>query len=365
MKKNELLEIAGQEFILSSTAAVALERYLRDIKKKYRFQPSIRKSLEEALRDVLISYQAGRSNVITKPKATSAIAIVGDKYEEDGLAGKALRKLTSLINRVLREVKKLTQNQKARNGIYIFVAIASTVSAIALATSAWNASHSNEEENPSTTYTIQTTIGSVRSSHWADLPDFPDYPQGIEQAIAGSITCLLIAVFFIMVVRTYKYKLLVLALVVVSGATWLFLAHITHQDREHHKDILNSTITPGIETVRTTKNLDYLLVCGTEIHYVMGEQSGRLFYAFQDMGFKLKTELKTDKPYVDPTREQICTAYDQLRQSHTDDEIVLQLFIQDIHGTIRPFDYEETYTTENGSLNRYPPRYGFFVKTEM
>lgn len=363
MKKNELIQIAGQDFLFNTSAAEVVRDYLASVKKRNRFKPNAKRALEETLRDVLMSYETKRSVAITKPKIHKAISIVGNTFEETGIFDKLLALLKAGLAAAFNWFVRLAGVRKFQVITYAVLSVIFILVSVSLITSAFDRDWWQVYQEPASTG-IETTIGYVRSTNWADFPEMPSYPSSKAQNIAGFVACLLFALIFLMLAKRSKHKLPVLVVAVITTVAWGFLAYDTAQDRKSFTQSVQTSTFATMDTVRTTQDLDYLQVCGTEINYVMGSQAGKLFYDFQDLGFTLAKELKNQSSFTEPTRADICTAYDELRRSYPDEQIVLQTFIRDTSGTIRPFDYDEKYLHANGTPNRYPMRYGFFTKTK-
>lgn len=362
MKKNELIRIADQDFVMSPTAYPLVRSYLKQLRGRYRFRRQARLALEEALRDVLVSYQTKKSAVITKPKARQAITMVGTGYETANPVAKLSRRAVPAASALGRWVQKVIRDPKVVRSLYVAVAVAALLIGALLLRTIWRIEPYPRVPEP-TSGILPTTIGDVRSELWADYPEFPPYPQGTVQALAGLFTCVFVITACVLFLLRSRYRHLALALVLAGSLTWAAAAFVTQRDRRAHRQILNSYTYAGMDTVRTTEDVDYLQACGTEIRYVMGAQEGRLFYEFRDAGFELATELEKTSPRGEPTRATICTAYDALRRSHPDEDIVLLHFIRDTSGTVRPFDFKEKYVTEEGGfVTNYPMRYGFFVR---
>lgn len=363
-EKNELLTIAGSEFIATPKAAGIIREYLKTIRKKYRLQPSKRKGLEEALRDVLLSTQKKRSQNITPARIEKALHMIGDTYEDSSFVERIQSAFVYVCKRVTRKLRLRTS---IRTVISLVLACTSFVFVIAAFLSIARFVHP-ERNGTAIPGEIETTVGTVLINPW-NVPDepLPDFPSNILQHYLLFIVALLATIFFILLAKRSKYAKFVILAIAISGATLFALEDRYTRDVQAYQNTMATFYTNRTD-LRTTKDLDQLKACGTQINYVfLGDQAGELFYALEKDGYMLKNELANATKYTEPRREEVCTNYHELRQHYDNDQIILQTYIVDDSGTRRPFDGEEAYgplstKRSDPSRERYILRYGFFVK---
>lgn len=365
-EKNELLAIAGSEFIATPKAADTIREYLKTIRNKYRLQPAKRKALEEALRDVLLSTQTKRSQNVTPARIDKALHIIGDTYEDSSLASRAFSMFVHIFSKVVRTFRFRTS---IRTVVSLGLACMSFIFAIAAFMSIARFAHP-ELNGTAAPGSIETTIGTVLVNPW-NVPDkpLPDFPSNIMQHYLLLIVALLATTFFILLARRSKYAKFIILAITIAATTAFVLEDRHTRDVRMYQNTMATFYTNQTD-IRTTEDLDQLKACGTQINYVFpGDQSGELFYGLEKEGYTLKKELSNATKYTEPLREEVCTNYHELRQDYDNNQIVLQTYIVDDNGARRPFDGEEAYGPLSTKRNdpereRYILRYGFFVKEQ-
>jgi hypothetical protein len=261
-------------------------------------------------------------------------------------------------------LRKILLTETTRKRIYLALAGVSLL-CIGLMLSTLYSIHSSPglNTNPFRDTTL-TTLGTVRVGTWAgSVPGNPEWENMTEWPTYFQLA-LFIDVFIMLVLLAYRNKyakitaaVAVVLIILVGNATYEYERQI-----ETIGSNLNTYNAIGSDYKRTASDLDYLEACGSNIQYVMGAQSGAVFYELRDKGFALVTELNADAPQLDPTRDVICKAYDNLRKIYPNENIVLQSYVKNSAGEPRPFDIEENYGAFRSNNAYVQPIYGFFVR---
>jgi hypothetical protein len=373
-KQNELVSVAGTEFITTKKAAGTIIAYQKHIKKKFKFRKSIRLSLEQALRDVLTEKLNKPGKTVSEKLALTAVSIVGDEFDDQSNPSKARNISKNTATIVISKFKKHFMTGIVRKRIYLLLALvffaAGTLIASYIIQDRIDIKENFVYNSTTNVDYIDTTIGRVILDDWYQSDDFANtYPTLIENRVNSSqyfalATLLSVSLFFYLIsVRNRQTKivgLICLALVIL----WLTAIESDSSRFNNAFVRMNTTLDATAATPdRTISDIDVLEACESRINYVFGAQAGEVYYLLQNDGFVLEKELVTKNKNQEPTREQVCKAYNELRQNYDNENIVFQSYITDDEGINRPFDGAEHYGPNATSASRkYIFKYGFFVK---
>ncbi|MBP6961998.1 hypothetical protein KBB49_00475 [Candidatus Saccharibacteria bacterium] len=367
-KQNEVIKIGNNEFVVSVEAKVIFQSYLKNIKKKYRLDKKIYKELENALRDILLELPQRKTTTISKTTAVEATEMVGDDYEGgEGLITRLKNATRSKTKPLLNRFKTTVLTNSFRRKMYygfaflMLIPVGLTISSLPMFDANFYSQPNLESQ------TLDTTLGKVTYGEWAntslaDNPIFSDYSNA-TQTYSIVLVFLLAFIFLISLAQKSKYTKHVFGLLIVSFVASYGIS--LNVERSFQNAINNgSYLAYSVPVSREPNDYDKLSACGTQINYVeLSDTAGGVYYGLKDQGFVLTKELETQNVGQEPSRAQICSEYDNLRKTYTDESIVLQTFIIDDKGAERPVDFDEVYGRSEKDLSPYKIRYGFYIKT--
>ena len=360
VKQNDVINIAGEEFLVNKDAKEILEKYQSELSKKYRFNAKVLKELSSALRDVL-SEKTVKSKTITVSTAKDTILMIGDSYEKEGRLSPLVQKCSIFLNKI----KGAVLTEKFRKRIYLtlmfIMLLPLGMSISGLRVFQPNSETVNTDQNSSTTTLGIVTLGNYINSQPLQPESF--FPESNTLEYSVIVVTVLLTVLFFLLSRRSKHVKIVVALLVVSVVSSLNINDNYQRSLMYAaNNSVYAFINQPVSTYRAVDDFDRLQACGAQINIVLSDNSSGMFYKLRDTGFKLKTELGTPGSDLDPTRDQICVAYNELRKLLPDSSIVLQYFIKDEKGEIRPYDFQEQMSRAENNKRQNKTFYGFFVK---
>ena len=367
-KQNEVIKISNSEFVVSTEAKVVFESYLKNIRRKYRLNKKIHEELQNALRDILLELPQKKTTTISKTTAVEATEMVGDDYEGgEGVISRLKTATVSAAKPLLARFKSTVLTTSFRRKMYygfaflMLIPIGLTISSLPMFEANFYSQPNLENQ------TLDTTLGKITYGEWAntsfaDNPVFSDY-SSTQQTYSIIIVFLLAFIFLITLAQKSKYTKHVFGLLIVLFVASYGISLNVERSFQNTVSTNGSYLAHSSPVSRDPNDYDKLSACGTQINYIeLGETSGSVYYGLKDQGFVLTKELETQFVGQEPSRAQICSEYDALRNTYTDESIVLQTFIIDDKGTERPVDFEEIYSRNENDLNSYKIRYGFYTK---
>lgn len=360
-KENSVIKIAGQEFVVTQEANSILKQHLAKISRKYRLNRKVYKELTTALRDILLSMPEKRHRNISKQTATEAVQMVGDSYDNESKLSPLQNGLTTTGRKLGGVAKRYILTETFRKRIYLSLAAIMLIP-IALSVSSLSFFNQNNDSISSEQNTFETTMGQVRLGDYASEKNAESPQPYTSDAPLYSlfIAFFLAALFFYFVAQHSTHAKLTFALALIAIVASINISDA--QERTTWANINNWQNFVSTPSTRTVNDFDKLLACGTEINLVFGSSNDGMFYELRDNGYKLATELETKSFYEQPSRDQICTTYDKLRQTLPDSCIVLQSYVKDEDNTVRAIDYREQANRSSDEKKVLKERYGFFTK---
>jgi multisubunit Na+/H+ antiporter MnhB subunit len=366
-KQNDIIEIAGKEFVVSEDAKKKFTKYQNNLSKKYRFNKKIKNELLSALRDVLSEKTAKKTTAISAKTAQETTEMIGYSYEKETSLTPLINKLDKNIKIFSKKTKKVVLTEKFRKNIYLSLSFIMLIP-IGLIISSFNIFAPNYYNDSPINYTaFDTSMGVVELGEYAKVTEtniLNNFPTDDSVAYSITVVTILMAVLFYLLSRRSKHTKLVIALLVVSVVGSININDMHNSALWISAQEFNNTLYQNAFPVadREVDDFDKLQACGSTINTIQGGNDDGIFYKLRDVGFKLKSELKTDSMYADPTRAQICTAYNELRTTLNDDSIVLQTYVLDENQQIRPYDHLENASRSSNDQKELKMRYGFFTK---
>ncbi len=361
-KQNDVITIAGHEFVVTKDAKDVLTKHLSKVSRKYRLNRKVQKELTVALRDILLSMPEKRQRSISKITADEAIVMAGDSFDNES----ALQPLQNGVRQSGASLKQFAKEyvltEKFRKRVYLALAATMLVPIALSASSLSFFSQNNDAGMSSSQSAFETTMGQVRLGSYVDtqISESPQPYSSDAPLYSMFIAFLLLATFFYFLALRSPHAKFAFALALIAVVASLNITDA--QKRATWENIGEWKNYVSAPSTREASDFDKLLACGNEINLVFGTNNDGMFYKLRDTGFKLTDELETKSFYEQPARDQICTAYDKLRQTLPDSSIVLMSYVKDEEGMVRAYDYLEQTNRSSNEKKILKERYGFFTK---
>lgn len=364
-KSNEIIQIGGETFIVTPKGKHVLRTHLKSMKRKNRLDKNARKELENALRDVLIEIRPNATATLSLKKINEAILIIGDSYDSHKVIRNLWAKLTTTARRSMSIVSTRLTEKNRKRMYYVLTGL--TLLPIGVTISSLSVIQSSPVQfSPVYSNTYDSTIGTVTLGNYFGNLKKPFEYNGTSNDTSTYMliaVLLLLFVFLVSLAHRWRYTALIGAMLVTTFVTSFGISQNEQAVFEQTARLngLQSFVSPPLD--RDADDFDTLSVCNVQIQFIeLSSTAGDMYYALKDKGFELVDELETEGFSGVPEREQICTAYDQLRKSYTSESIVLQSFVRDETGNERPYDYLENANRSSNNRKELKLRYGFYVR---
>jgi hypothetical protein len=215
--------------------------------------------------------------------------------------------------------------------------------------------------------TVVTNIGPVMMSEWHRTYESAIIGYQLNETDPYYLLLFLVSLFILFVSLAYRksYSKYLLFVVIFAGVLSYAIANNNNNLNQQlaDYDAASSGLLSYDMEERDTIDLDKLKICEASINYVFGQQSGEVYYKLKDEGFVLEKAFNGESRSYQPTREDLCQTYNTLRNNLPNENIVLQLYIIDSDGMMRPFDEAELYSESATKPSRNNTiQYGFFTK---
>lgn len=348
--KTTVISLQSHDFIVSNATLPILNEYVYTMKKATKFRKRMYSENMDALRDVLMEQG---SATISKAAMARAINLVGVPDHRTLSESITIRfpRLHTMFLRCMHYTKKIgamIQKHWQKHVAFLFaigalfMGVGYTISAIAII-------QSNSEPR-GTWQTIETTIGRVRSYSEGSYPPMADaWLFSWQTQMVFAVLFLVLAISLVLFHRA-KHKVTIIAAILVCSFALSSLWQLQRQATETRIALKTSWMR---NTTPLEPHLAFLQQCGDEIQYSFDNQTaGMLFHSLRDDGFVLTAELSTN--YGHPDLKQLCIEYNRLRDNHPAASIVLQNYVREADGRLRPYMFSDA--------NDDTSKYGLFVK---